>query len=425
MFEYEKVELKNSLVFFQFYVDDPEIIDWVSKISEDIRINAVKKALKIGVTAMTSALVGSTTFTLQQALERWKVEVENALSESREKIVQTITNNLSPQVIQPVKEKIEEATRNAGDRIKEYIDNLEKRIDPNNPGSWLNIIQETINVIRQEFDPERENSYLWKVRNTLFSFYEVDGEAAQCIKEVFRQAFEPLRSTIEAIDENIIRIMERLGGIVPQKGLAFESAAVADLLYKATSITGDLCEHVGKDNRPGDWLINVYYGSIADRQQIGKIVIEAKDTTIENRKKVDEVLNKAMQQRSADIGILVLARPEQNPYGLSFVVLDDTCSKLVCVWDEQGLNFNFAYQLARLQIIENYLRSTAKLDLGNLRNQIQEIINETNQIDEIIHKASLAKDRAEEAENLSKRVKRNLIQKLKDLERDIVSAIEE
>jgi hypothetical protein len=113
---------------------------------------------------------------------------------------------------------------------------------------------------------------------------------------------------------------------------------------------------------------------------------------------VDDDLNRAMTQRNADVGILIFARPDQNPYDLPFAVLDENCSKLVCVWDEQGLNFNFAYQLARLQIIENHLRSAAQVDWASLRRQIHEIINEAERMDEIADKARLAKERAAEAE---------------------------
>ena len=420
MLSQERVELEDGRVLVQLLIDDPEVVDWVSKVggSGDERIDAIKRALKVGVTAMTSALVGSTSLTLQQTLERWRAEVERALSESRERITQTITEHFGQQVAQPVRDQIEQATRNAEERIREHIDRLERRIDPNDPRSWLGIVQETVNAIKQEFDPERENSYLWKVRRTLSEFYGRDGEAAQCIKETIRQTLEPVQSMVEQIRGDILRIMERLGGMTPEKGKAFEVSAVAELLHKATSVTGDTCDHVGKDNKPGDWLITVHYGSVLNRQQVGKIVIEAKDTN-RNRSQVDDDLNRAMTQRNADVGILIFARPDQNPYELPFAVLDENCSKIVCVWDEQGLNFNFAYQLARLQILENYLRSVAQVDWANLRRQIHEIINEAEQMDDIANKARLAKERAQEAENLSREIKRSLIQRLQALEREI------
>jgi len=420
MLSQERVELTDGRLFVQLFIDDPDVVDWVNKVSgsDYERVDAVKRALKVGVTAMTSALVGSTSLTLQQALERWRAELERALSESRERITQTITEHFGQQVTQPVRDQIEQATRSAEERIREHIDRLERRIDPSDPTSWFGIVQETVSAIKQEFDPERENSYLWKVRNTLSEFYGRDGEAAQCIRETIRQTIEPFQSMMEQIRGDITRIMERLGGIAPERGRAFEVTAVEDLLRKATSVTGDNCDHVGRDNRPGDWLITVYYGGVLNRQQIGRIVVEAKDTRRE-RDEVDKDLNRAMTQRNADVGILIFARPDQNPYDLPFAVLDENCSKLVCVWDEQGLNFNFAYQLARLQILENYFRSAAQVDWASLRRQIHEIIKEAERMDEIADKARLAKERATEAERMSREVKLNLIQKLQALERQI------
>ncbi|MFA0742162.1 MAG: hypothetical protein DFNUSKGM_002282, partial [Candidatus Fervidibacter sacchari] len=235
MLSQERVELEDGRVLVQLLIDDPEVVDWVSKVggSGDERIDAIKRALKVGVTAMTSALVGSTSLTLQQTLERWRAEVERALSESRERITQTITEHFGQQVAQPVRDQIEQATRNAEERIREHIDRLERRIDPNDPRSWLGIVQETVNAIKQEFDPERENSYLWKVRRTLSEFYGRDGEAAQCIKETIRQTLEPVQSMVEQIRGDILRIMERLGGMTPEKGKAFEVSAVAELLHRA------------------------------------------------------------------------------------------------------------------------------------------------------------------------------------------------
>jgi len=420
MLSQEKVELKDGKVLLQLLIDDPEVVDWVKKVgtSSDECVDAVKRALKVGVTAMTSALIGSVSLTLQQTLERWKADVEKALGESRERISQTITEYFGQQVAQPVRNQIEQATKSAVEHIREHIDRLERRIDPSDPKSWLGIVQETVNAIKQEFDPERENSYLWKVRKTLSEFYNRDGEAAQCIKETVRQTLEPVQSMVEQMRGDIVRIMERLGGISPEKGKAFEITAVADLLSKATLVTGDAYEHVGSDNRAGDWLIKVRYGGTTGRQEIGKIVVEAKDT-IRKRNEVEDDLNKAIAQRNADVGILIFARLDQNPYKLPFLVLDDHCSKIICVWDEQGLNFNFAYQLARLQIMENHFRSATQVDWVNLRKQIKEIINEAERIDDIANKARLAKERAQEAESMSQEIKRSLTQKLQSLEREI------
>jgi hypothetical protein len=54
---------------------------------------------------------------------------------------------------------------------------------------------------------------------------------------------------------------------------------------------------------------------------------------------------------------------EENLYKVHLVVFADACRKIDCVWYEQELYFNLAYQLARLQIAKNYLRPRIKLNL--------------------------------------------------------------
>ncbi|MGC9019489.1 MAG: hypothetical protein ACP5LJ_07360 [Candidatus Bipolaricaulaceae bacterium] len=418
MLEREGVEIQDGRVCIQVLIDDPEVVDWFSRVDkESERVDAAKRALKVGVTALTSALVGSTSQTLQQALERWRVEVEKALGESREQIVRSVTEHFGQQVAQPVRDQIEQATRFASERIKEHIDRLERRIDPNDPQSWLGFVQGTVDAIKREFDPERENSYLWKVRNTLSEFYGRNGEAAQCIKETIRQALEPIQSTVDKIHMTIEEVRVRLGGTPTERGRAFEREAVGDLLSRAVSVTGDACSHVGRDGRAGDWVIEVRYGGI-NKQTIGKIVVEAKDTS-RSEKQVTNDLDSAIAQRDADVGILIFARQDQNPYDIPFVVLDDNFSRMVCVWDENGLNFNFAYQLARLQIIENHLRSAGQVDWASLRERVRSIVQEVERMDGIANSARLAKERAKEAEELSREVKQNLIRELQALEREI------
>jgi hypothetical protein len=43
MFENERVELNGGLIFLQLFVADPEVFDWVSKVEEGERVDAVKR----------------------------------------------------------------------------------------------------------------------------------------------------------------------------------------------------------------------------------------------------------------------------------------------------------------------------------------------------------------------------------------------
>lgn len=413
----ESIFMQNGVVYLQLAVTDDEVREWLRRWEEEQQVEMAKRALKVGVTALGSAFVSTTSELIKQTLERWRAEVENALSQSRDLIVRTISEKLGQQVTEPVQKHIEQAARTASDRIHEHLKNVEQRLDPSNPQSWLHTVQKIVDEVRKEFDAEREGSYLWRVRSTLMEFYNSNGHASRCISDTIKQALTPLNNLLESIKQSVEEIKVRVGGVKTEKGKAFEEESVRQLLERIVATTGDRCEHVGVDNRAGDWLIHVCYGGIGNRQEVGKIVIEAKDT---NRRKteVEDDLDSALKTRNANAGILLFARPDQNPYNLNFTALDPSCKKMVCVWDEEGLSLNFAYQLARLCLIENHLRAmaTTEIDWESLHRSIQSIRDEVEGMEELVNKARLAKERAEEAEMMGRDLKRRLIQRVQELD---------
>jgi len=419
----EFVELHNDAVIMQLKIDDREVVDWVSQMGDPSeRTDAVKRALKVGVIAMGSAFVSGTYQTIHEALGRWKDVVEKALDQSRQQIIEKITEQFGRQVSEPLRSQIEQITSNVVNRIKEQVDDLEKRVNPNHPDSWLKLVHDTIDTLKEEFDPRREGSYLWLVRDTLAKFYGRDGDAVKCITDAVNQVLKPVQEELRRISESISGIEVRLGA--PKKGLGFEHESIGRLLGRICSVTGDKYEHVGYrvgsvgKERSGDWLIHVCYGGVNNRQVIGKIVIEAKDTKL-GESQIQDDIKKAIQNRKADVGILIFARPDQNPYHVPFTVLDDNYTRMVCVWDDEGLSLSFAYQLARLHILENHLRATAEIDWANLRRQVQDIISEVNRMDELEKEARSAKEQAAKVENMSYEIKRKLLSKLQSLEREI------
>jgi hypothetical protein len=216
----EKVEIMDGQVFIQLYVQDPEVVDWVSKLGEsnDKRVDEVKRVLRIGVTAITSAWAGSGSLAVREALEKWKAEVQTALAQSKKEITDTLNQHFTQ---------------------------------------------------------------------------EVDGRV----------------SKLDQIEQLLHTISGRLGGIPIEKGKAFEKGAVLDLVQRAALVTGDRVEHVGQDNRPGDFIVEVLYGQLSDRRPIGTIIIEAKDTKRSEKQLADDLEN-AIRHRNADAGILIFARQD-------------------------------------------------------------------------------------------------------------------
>ena len=329
----EKVEIMDGQVFIELYVQDPEVVDWVSKLGEsnDKRVDEVKRVLRIGVTAITSAWAGSGSLAVREALEKWKAEVQTALAQSKKEITDTLNQHFTQ---------------------------------------------------------------------------EVDGQVSK------------LYQKLDQIERQTCTVLDRLGGIPIEKGKAFEKGAVLDLVQRAALLTGDRVEHVGKDNRPGDIIVEVLYGQFSNRRPIGTIIIEAKDTK-RSKKELAGDLENAIRHRNADAGILIFARQDQNPYEVSLRTLDDNLCRLVCVWDEQGLNFNFAYHLARLAIVTRYLSPADAVNWQRLREKINRVIKQVEKIDKILADARSGMQKTTQAINECERWKHELIEQLRQLEGEI------
>lgn len=416
----EGIYLDDGSIILNLRIDDQEIIAFLFSIeNENERLITAKKAFKLGIMSMNNALFNGTSQFIKEALKNWQSETMRVISEllnsNKEIILKETSSCVEESISKNITQQIENITKSASERIKEKLEDVQRRIDPANPESWLRILNESVDNVRKEFNPDLEGSYLYKIKNILSEFYGMDGPAYKCIYESFDKAgralIEPIKDTLDKVHDYVSRIGERLQVGHLQRGLAFERVVLGELLQNIVLITGDEIEHIGSNNRPGDWLIRVYYGGVNNRVNIGNIVIEVKDAE-RSKDEVRKDLEKAMKEREAEVGILVFARLDQNPYNLSFNVVDKDYSKIVCVWDEEGLNLNFAYQLARLVLVEKYLRREKSVNWEDFDKQIDEIVSEINSMDNAIDSAKRAKENADKTERSLRELKESLLSKV-------------
>lgn len=416
----EGIYLDDGSIILNLRIDDQEIIAFLFSIeNENERLITAKKAFKLGIMSMNNALFNGTSQFIKEALKNWQSEtmrvISELLSSNKEIILKETSSCVEESISKNITQQIENITKSASERIKEKLEDVQRRIDPANPESWLRILNESVDNVRKEFNPDLEGSYLYKIKNILSEFYGMDGPAYKCIYESFDKAgralIEPIKDTLDKVHDYVSRIGERLQVGHLQRGLAFERVVLGELLQNIVLITGDEIEHIGSNNRPGDWLIRVYYGGVNNRVNIGNIVIEVKDAE-RSKDEVRKDLEKAMKEREAEVGILVFARLDQNPYNLSFNVIDKDYSKIVCVWDEEGLNLNFAYQLARLVLVEKYLRREKSVNWEDFDKQIDEIVSEINSMDNAIDSAKRAKENADKTERSLRELKESLLSKV-------------
>ncbi len=411
----EYVTVQDGRAEVLLFLDDPEVVGWLAGLPEEQRVGFAKNALKVGALAFNSAFARGADALFREALERWREQVrasiQDALTQSQQTIVTTLQQQLGQQIT-PAVNILERTVQGATDRLQEHLNRLEARIDPTRPESWLSAVHEAVEALQEEFDPSREGSYLWQVRNTLSEFFKRDGEATQCINEAVNRSVEGLRDAINQIRQSIDSIAKSLAPTTV--GRAFEREAVGTLLRRAVAVTGDALDHVGRGSGAGDWLIRVRF----NQAEVGRIVVEAKNSEL-TRSKVDEALNESMRTRNADIGILIFAELAQNPYGVPFTALTPDGTKIVCVWDEMGSNLNFAYQIARSHLIASYLRQTAAVDRQEILRELQSALQEVERLNEVESSARLARDHSRKAFELAQELRNNLQRRLQRIQQQL------
>lgn len=66
----ERVQVQNGVAFLQIRVDDAEVVGWLAQLDEKERPDLVKRALKVGIVALSTTFIGNTGEMLKQSLER-------------------------------------------------------------------------------------------------------------------------------------------------------------------------------------------------------------------------------------------------------------------------------------------------------------------------------------------------------------------
>ncbi len=274
-------------------------------------------------------------------------------------------------------------------------------------------------------------------------------------KEALRQI------VIEEITPHIDKMKEQLQA--PGIGKVFEEAQVKSFLDTLTRGAGDHLEHLGtvpeKDgSKKGDYRISVLINpspqsypnsgggrspgrkscgqTVPSEEIAGYIIIEAKWRKEEKKpysfEDAKEIIRKALDTRLADlskekpaVGILIIAHEKHTPTGYSFVILDypdgHERGKIVVAW---GVDIAYAYRLARIWIIEEYLRrksnSESRIQLEGALDKIRQF---RERIQEALEKLNNAKQKAKNIQEEAQKIEEDLTQiAIDQLEKSVSSA---
>jgi hypothetical protein len=297
--------LEYSLQITELEICRRDVADFFRTIPEDDIEAAFINAVEVGVFCLQRAHMSQDTEFVRRQVE----SVLNALDAAANQIPGAIQKALlekvgtkNGQVLAPVEQTVNAASKAMQDKMKEVRAVLDKDIDPAKETSTLG---RALTTVKQLLDPKRSDSVQKTLEEAVKSVTKRDGALAKVVKEVVTETIKPLADEVDALAKEVRgqEAAEEALAQTTRKGFAYEDEVV-ERLQKWAEHNGVEVHAVGADNRPGDVVLRVDGDSLLAEPVT--VVVEAKDKqNCAGRKTITDILSRAMAERNANAAVYV------------------------------------------------------------------------------------------------------------------------
>jgi tetrahydromethanopterin S-methyltransferase subunit B len=298
------VLLYTGIRITELEVPRKDIADFLRSVPEaDVEATLIQ-AIEIGVFCLERARMSQDTeFVRRQIdllLHRVETTVKKIPDDTQKALLDKIGTN-NGQVLAPLREMIDAATKLTTDKVKEIRTLLTQEIDPDKETTTLG---KALKTLRDVLDPRRNDSVQSLLAQAVKAVTCKDGALAKAVKEVVAEAVNPLATEVDKLTKEV-RGQEAASEALEQttlKGTPYEEE-VTGILQAWARATGAEVHHVGVDNQPGDIVITVRGdGLIADPMSI---VVEVRDrgSRAMGRKAISADMASKLAERGANGGI--------------------------------------------------------------------------------------------------------------------------
>lgn len=280
-----------------------DVADFLRTVDEKEVEPTLIQAIEVGVFCLERARMSQDTEfvrrQLDQLLDRVELTVNKIPNDTQKALVAKIGTN-NGQVLAPLKDMIETASRVSNDRVKEVRTLLTQEIDPDKETTTLG---KALKTLRNLLDPKRNDSVQSTLEQAVKAVTGKDGTLARAVREVVADAVKPVASELDKLAKEVRgqEAAEEALQQTTQKGPDYENEVLEELQQWAALVGAEI-HHVGVDNRPGDILIKEVRSSVLGAPPV--IVIETRDRqSAVGRKVITDTLSKAMAERKATAAI--------------------------------------------------------------------------------------------------------------------------
>jgi hypothetical protein len=298
--------LDSGIRITDLEVPRKDIADFLRTVEEADVETTLIQTIEVGVFCLERARMSQDTEFVRRQIDLLLNHVETTVKkipdDTQKALVEKIGTN-NGQVLAPLREMIDTATKLTTDKVKEVRTLLTQEIDPDKETTTLG---KALKTLRNLLDPKRSDSVQSLLEQAVKTVTCKDGALAKAVKEVVAEAVNPLATEVDKLTKEV-RGQEAAAEALEQttlKGTPYEEE-VTGILQAWARAAGAEVHHVGGDNQPGDVVITVRGdGLIADPISI---VVEVRDrgSRAMGRKAISADMASKLAQRGANAGIFL------------------------------------------------------------------------------------------------------------------------
>jgi len=408
--------LGNGIRINDLEVPRKDVADFIRAAPETERENTLLRAIEVGVFCLERAGSAQDLEFVRRQVESLLDKVQDAVGSIPQETQRTLIEKIGTgdgQVLAPITALVKEVSTVMTTRVNDVRSLLAQDLDPSKETSTLGM---ALQKLRNLLDAHRTDSVQAILNETLKNVTEERGPLATAVSAVITAALKPLEDEIRELAKEV-RGQEAAAEALQQtieKGDSYEDQVVEEIRAWAIGL-GLQVHHVGKDNQPGDVLIDSVINSTVSCSLT--IVVEARDRqSAVGRKVVSDTLAKAMSERGANAAIYVSKQ-------------SDGLGKEIGDWAEGATNrgpfvactHNNLFTALRFLMVQErlaQLRATLpEIDSALMESQIQRIRTSLDRVKTINRKVSDVRGGAQDIQSEAEH--------LRDEVRDALTCIEE
>jgi hypothetical protein len=297
--------LDSGILISNLEIPVKQVADYFRSIPANERCFVMTKVIEVGTFCLERGQTAQDTDFVKRQINELLTTVETAVTGIPSRTETALISKLGTedgQALAPVRHILNQVSEITAARINEVKTLLSQDLDPSKTTSTVG---SALQRLRDLLDPQRNDSVQATVQSAVKAVTGKDGELAATVKMTVEDALKSMRQELTNLSSAIHgqEMVEEALKNTTKKGQPYEEE-VSSVLQMWAKGVGAQVQHVGSDNQPGDFVVDLCNGSVS--QLPIRIVIEARDRQDKmGSQRISQDLTVALAERKADVAVYV------------------------------------------------------------------------------------------------------------------------